>query len=73
LAQTTGWEGRSKPDAKVTANGSEPVIPGSQGGVEYATANDNKTAYFAVENMDPVKAAIQSKINIYPQLQHELE
>lgn len=41
-------------DAKVTANGSGPVIPGSQGGVEYATANDNKTAYFAVENMGPV-------------------
>jgi alcohol dehydrogenase (cytochrome c) len=32
------------PDAKITANGSGPVIPGSQGGVEYATANDNKTA-----------------------------
>jgi alcohol dehydrogenase (cytochrome c) len=32
------------PDAKVTANGNGPVIPGSQGGVEYATANDNKTA-----------------------------
>jgi glucose dehydrogenase len=32
------------PDVKVTANCCGPVIPGSQGGVEYATANDNKTA-----------------------------
>jgi alcohol dehydrogenase (cytochrome c) len=40
-------------DAKVTAKGTGPVWPGSQGGVEYATANDNKTAYFAVSNMGP--------------------
>jgi alcohol dehydrogenase (cytochrome c) len=42
-------------DAKVTPNGTGPVWPGSQGGVEYATANDNKTAYFAVSNMGPIK------------------
>ena len=41
-------------DAKVTANGSGPVIPSSGGGVEYANANDNKTAYFAVGNTGPV-------------------
>ena len=40
-------------EAKIRLNGSGPVWPGSQGGVEYATANDNKTAYFAVSNMGP--------------------
>lgn len=41
-------------DAKVTPNGTGPVWPGPQGGVEYATANDNKTAYFVVSNMGSV-------------------
>jgi len=42
-------------DAKVTTNGSGPVWPAPQGGVQYATTNDNKTAYFAVSNTGPFK------------------
>lgn len=41
-------------DAKVTAKGTGPVWPSSHGGVQYAIANDNKTAYFALENTGPV-------------------
>jgi glucose dehydrogenase len=41
-------------ESKTRLNGSGPVWPGSQGGVEFATANDNKTAYYAVGNMGPV-------------------
>jgi outer membrane protein assembly factor BamB len=40
-------------EANATANGTGPVLPGSHGGVEYPTANDNKTAYFAISNMCP--------------------
>jgi hypothetical protein len=44
---------RYNTEANATANGTGPVLPGSHGGVEYPTANDNKTAYFAVSNMGP--------------------
>jgi len=40
-------------EAKATANGTGSVLPGSQGGVEYPTANDNKTAYFCCQQYGP--------------------